>query len=246
MRNKEKWKPGKYIIKNDSFEINPEYKDKLSSSYIPINIAKSIYPKLLKKYLKGKMLDLGCGNVPYYGYYKNFVDENICVDWENTLHKNEFLDCVCDISQKLPFKDCEFDSILSSAVLEHIYNPQSLIQECNRILKPGGYLIMSSNFSYWEHEAPFDYLRHTQYFFRRAAEENGFVIQELHKNGDGLCSIADMARKIYFRNKKCHKDLLFKLLFYLTDYLVHKYYFTKQESILPEQPLGYIVVMRKL
>lgn len=244
MKNKNNWKPTIYLVKNDKLEIN--YKKLSQGSYIPIKIGEDINNSILRKYLKGKMLDLGCGNVPYYEFYKDYIDENICVDWENTLHKNELLDIECDITQPLPFKDNEFDSILSSAVLEHLYNPIDCIKECNRILKPGGYFILSSNFSYWEHEAPFDYLRHSQYFFQRVAKENNFIIKEIIPCGDGLCCIADITRKIYFNNKKYKKNILFKLLYLFANYLVHKYYFKKKEFILPEQPLGYTVVMQKV
>ena len=89
MKNKNNWKPTIYLVKNDKLEIN--YKKLSQGSYIPIKIGEDINNRILRKYLKGKMLDLGCGNIPYYEFYKNYIDENICVDWENTLHKNEFI-----------------------------------------------------------------------------------------------------------------------------------------------------------
>ena len=122
MKNKDKWI--QTIIEIDkNGNIHPNKQSKSSCSYVPITTGCLVRNKIGRKYFKGKMLDLGCGNVPYYAWYKDYIDENICMDWADTLHKNEFLDVVADINNDFPFEDETFDSILSSAVMEHIYNP---------------------------------------------------------------------------------------------------------------------------
>lgn len=241
MKNKDKWIQTIVEI-DDNGNLYPNKQSKNGSSYVPITIGCEIKNKIGRKYLKGKLLDLGCGNVPYYAWYKNHVEDNICVDWADTFHKNEYLDIVHDISQDLPFEDGEFDSILSSAVLEHIYNPQHMIKECHRVLKKGGYFTVSSNFSYWEHEAPYDYLRHTQYFFKRVADEVGFKIIEIYPCGDGLCVMADVAAKISMVKSK---SILFKLINKFFRFLFNYYHIKRNKVIFPEQPLGYICVMQK-
>ena len=40
------------------------------------------------------------------------------------------------------FPDCSFDVVILSAVLEHIYNPDEVIKEIARILRPGGALFL--------------------------------------------------------------------------------------------------------
>jgi ubiquinone/menaquinone biosynthesis C-methylase UbiE len=42
--------------------------------------------------------------------------------------------------EQIPFEDNYFDIIFSSTVLEHTENPQKVITEAVRVLKPGGYL----------------------------------------------------------------------------------------------------------
>lgn len=49
-----------------------------------------------------------------------------------------------NFNQALPFSDGEFDLVVSIEVFEHIHNVYSLIDECYRILKPGGVLIVST------------------------------------------------------------------------------------------------------
>jgi SAM-dependent methyltransferase len=44
---------------------------------------------------------------------------------------------------KFPFKDKEFDTIISLETLEHTAEPLTFIKECNRVLKKNGQLIMS-------------------------------------------------------------------------------------------------------
>lgn len=241
MKNQDKWTPSIFLVKNGELTVNKKLMGKGSS--LILDLSCKIYNKNILPYVKGKLLDLGCGFVPLYEFYKNNIEENICIDWENSAHKNEFLDLSCDISKPLPFANKEFDSILSTAVLEHIYEPQYLIKECNRLLKSNGNLILSSNFSYWEHEAPHDYLRHTQYFYKKMAEDNGFEIKVLEPIGDGMCVIADIFEKIHYSRSR--KKIIFKLFYKITDCLARMLWRNKK-PLLPSQPLAYFVVMEKI
>lgn len=49
--------------------------------------------------------------------------------------------CATDVCN-LPFKDESFDCIFSMSVLEHIYEIDKAVSELNRILKPGGVLLV--------------------------------------------------------------------------------------------------------
>ncbi len=44
---------------------------------------------------------------------------------------------VCDI-ENIPFTDNSIDFIINIAVLEHVFNPEKVVSEIFRILKPGG------------------------------------------------------------------------------------------------------------
>src|SRR5688572_16852316 len=135
MKNIDQWQPSKFIFKNDRLQGSRNPSDLNISSRLVADIVASHYQQYLKVYATGILVDLGCGKVPLYGAYKDHVKSNICVDWENTLHKNPFLDKSCNLNEKLPFGDQEFDTILLSDVLEHIYEPQLLWHEMERILK---------------------------------------------------------------------------------------------------------------
>lgn len=55
-----------------------------------------------------------------------------------------------DINKPLPFKDNYFDIISANQIIEHIVNTDLLLSEIYRVLKPKGYLLLSTeNLSSW-------------------------------------------------------------------------------------------------
>ncbi|MBN1268846.1 MAG: class I SAM-dependent methyltransferase [Kiritimatiellae bacterium] len=141
------------------------------------------------------MLDLGCGKVPLYGAYRDYVTDTICVDWENTQHKSEHVDFQCDLSKPLPFKDKEFDTIILSDVLEHVPEPEHLWKEMARILAAGGKILATLPFYYWLHEQPHDYYRFTEFALRRFAERSGLRLIQLEPIGGVPEILADIHAK---------------------------------------------------
>lgn len=53
-------------------------------------------------------------------------------------------------SYPLPFNDDEFETILNFETIEHLPNPKIFVQELYRILKPGGYLVLTTPNILWE------------------------------------------------------------------------------------------------
>lgn len=49
----------------------------------------------------------------------------------------------CDLNEGLPFKKSSFDVVIGLEVLEHLYNPYEMMKEIRRVLRPGGYAIIS-------------------------------------------------------------------------------------------------------
>jgi 2-polyprenyl-3-methyl-5-hydroxy-6-metoxy-1,4-benzoquinol methylase len=71
-----------------------------------------------------------------------------------TARKNGLEIRECDLTQTWPCEDGEFDVVLSNQVLEHIPNTDHFFQELHRILKPGGYAVVSTpNLGSWVHIA---------------------------------------------------------------------------------------------
>lgn len=125
------------------------------------------------KYINGRVVDLGCGTSPYKKDILELANEYIGVDWDNSLH-NVNPDVVADLSKEFPFENEFADTLISFQVLEHLPTPQLYLFECYRILKPGGYLLLSVPFQMGIHEAPYDYFRYTRYGLEYLLSEAGF------------------------------------------------------------------------
>ncbi|HPA25369.1 MAG TPA: methyltransferase domain-containing protein [bacterium] len=59
-------------------------------------------------------------------------------------------DIVGDI-HNLPFEDSSVDAIVCLAVLEHVENPIKAVSEIKRVLKPGGFCLVTVPFLYYYH-----------------------------------------------------------------------------------------------
>jgi SAM-dependent methyltransferase len=153
------------------------------------------YERHLPLNARGALLDLGCEKVPLYASYQRLISESVCVDWANTLHKNQYLDHECDLTQPLPFPDGRFDTVILSDVLEHIPTPEDLCCEIARILNTGGKLLMNVPFYYWLHEEPHDYYRYTQYALRRFMGHAGLTVVTLDTIGGSPEVLADVLAK---------------------------------------------------
>jgi len=195
MKNKDKWKPTKFIYKRNKLFISKDPKEVYIGSRLVGNIIASFHSEYLRKHVTGKLLDLGCGKVTLYELYKDHINENVCIDWSGSIHKNEYLDYEHDINKRLPLDNNEFDTIILSDVLEHIENPTQLWHEMNRVLKNGGKLILNVPFFYWLHETPFDYYRYTEFALRKFATDTGFKVILLKPTGGIIEILFDLLGK---------------------------------------------------
>ena len=49
-----------------------------------------------------------------------------------------------DITNSLPYKDNTFDFVFAGEIIEHLIDVKSFLNEINRILKPGGYVVITT------------------------------------------------------------------------------------------------------
>lgn len=124
-------------------------------------------------YLSGKCLDFGCGIQPYKKMLP--VEDYIGVEIET---ENKIKNIVYYDGHVLPFRDKEFDSIISSEVFEHVVNIEEILRELKRVLKDKGIMLVTVPFSYPRHCWPFDYRRYTSEGLRELMENAGFEIIE--------------------------------------------------------------------
>jgi SAM-dependent methyltransferase len=196
MKNKESWKPSKYVWKKGKLIASRDKRQVNVGSRLVSDIIAGYYELCIPKYARGKLLDLGCGHAPLFHAYNKYADDIVCVDWENTAHKNMHLDFTCDLNDALPFGDNEFDTIIFSDVFEHIQSPQLLWREIMRILANDGILLMNVPFFYPQHEIPHDYYRYTEFALKRFVEEGGGELIFFESTGGLLEILGDIYAKI--------------------------------------------------
>ncbi|MGY0652270.1 methyltransferase domain-containing protein [Luteimonas sp. A537] len=124
--------------------------------------------------LSGRVVDLGCGMRPFEQDILQYADEYIGVDWSSTLHGLQ-ADVVADLNRPLPFASDIAGHVVSFEVMEHLAEPQVMLSEALRILRPGGELTLSVPFQWWVHEAPWDYYRYTCHGLEYLLQKAGFV-----------------------------------------------------------------------
>lgn len=114
--------------------------------------------EIMKNFAEPTLLNLGCG--------ERFIGEKSLE--KQRYKKIVFLDIslthsvdVVGDAHFLPFKKSAFQSIICQAVLEHTRNPQGVVGEMYRLLKPEGIIYAEVPFLQGYHPSPSDYFRFT-------------------------------------------------------------------------------------
>jgi SAM-dependent methyltransferase len=105
-----------------------------------------------------------------------------------------------------------FEVILCTGLLEHVPDPQRLIDELRRILKPGGKLIISASAVFSIHEGPHDYFHFTPFSFRQLFS-NWSRIEMLRGSSQPFETIAILIQRIMIQ---CEVSPLARRLIELT------------------------------
>lgn len=130
----------------------------------------------LAQYLEGhgdmSVLDFGCGTTPYRplveGYGARYLGADIADNGLAEIHLDE-LGC-------LPVNGASIDVVLSSQVLEHVIDVATYLNECWRVLKDDGILLLSTHGMWVYHPFPYDVRRWTWWGLRHEIETRSFDV----------------------------------------------------------------------
>ena len=195
MRDAERWTPSKYVMRRGRWRASGDPAQVGIGSRLVTDAVAARYQRHLPTYVRGRLIDLGCGQVPLFGAYRGLVTDVTCVDWAASPHPSPHLDLQADLSAPLPFAEASFDTVLLSDVLEHVPAPEQLWCEMARLLSPGGHAIVNLPFLYGIHEAPHDYGRYTEFALRRFAQNAGLKVVLLESVGGSAEVLADLLAK---------------------------------------------------
>lgn len=149
---------------------------KLHSWIVPGEI--DVFPSIdvdigdLREILKGKVLNAGAGwrDVSHM-IEGELINQDITYPGDNRTNIH-----IYSPLHQIPVDSNYFDAILCIAVMEHVENPEEVMPELYRVLKPGGYLILEVPFLQPEHKVPTDFQRYTKDGLVRLASHNGFRV----------------------------------------------------------------------
>lgn len=138
-----------------------KYMERYSNSPRVLEYREQVSLKMIKRICSasyGRFCDVGCGD----GFFLSHVVEQVGQGWQfyggeysdyqrekAATNKNLIVEKI-DLEGKLHYDDNFFDMVYSGEVIEHLYNPDQMIAEVQRVLKKGGYfLVTTPNMNSW-------------------------------------------------------------------------------------------------
>lgn len=202
--------------------------------------------KQVKKYthyIKGVVLDAGSGEGDRYKNFFKF-DKYITLD----INPDSGVNIIGSV-ENIPLGDSSVDSIVSTQVLEHIKNPQKAVEEFYRVLKSGGYCLVTVPQLNELHEEPNDYFRFTKYGLEEIFRHSGFKIILIDQRG-GFWS-ANMQIQIryvidLFRLNKIHLlRWIFQPFILLNGFLAILFDFFDKSRASRKHAIGWLIIAQK-
>jgi len=139
---------------------------------------------LMKQYVKGDLIDLGCGDSPFKNELEKLVSNYDNLDF---FPRSDALTYIGDIQDMPMVPSKKYDSAICLEVLEHVPDPFRAAQEIYRILSPGGVALVSVPHLSRLHDLPHDYYRYTRYGLAQLLTQAGFEVVQIAERG-GLFS----------------------------------------------------------
>lgn len=131
--------------------------------------------------VSGRVLDVGAGGGGTHDHWDFESAEGVVRidigEYDNLSARADGTD--------LPFRDETFDSVICSAVFEHVSYSDliAVLEEITRVLRPDGKLFAAVPFNYPLHAEPNDFHRPTVYGLRDACEEQGLTVDQCYRGG---------------------------------------------------------------
>jgi len=152
---------------------------------------------LLGSRLSGRILDIGAGTGHGSRYLRGENTEYYPTDLPtgrsrldgNISKKTEKLKIYCSCYE-LPFIDECMGGTMLISVLEHLEDPQFALSEAYRVTKMGGYLLITTPFSFPVHGFPSDYRRWTLEGLKIEVNNAGFDVMNEISIGNAFASLA--------------------------------------------------------
>ena len=156
----------------------------------------------------GKLLDVGYSE----GGFADYLSKNgwECTGLDLNAHSHPRIKSIeCDLNERFPVESEAFDVVTAGEVIEHMLDEGAFLDECHRVLKKGGTLVVTTpNLAYSLNRlrvlfgktplfvyAPYHYHFHTRRTLVRLMEEHRFRVEKV------LASHVLYSRRRHFTGK---------------------------------------------
>lgn len=189
------------------------YPKRYVHNYYILSRLRCIIEDVIRKYIDGdtrkkRLLDFGCGAVPYLPLFANKVSKYVTCD----IAGNPHAEVVIDPDGNVPLSDESFDLVLSVQVLEHVDDVAKYLSEANRILDKDGLLLLSTHGQWRWHPCPKDLWRWTHEGLSYVIEKSGFsVVESMWISG--MLAYSTQLRLFFLNRLVQERGLFSKLMF---------------------------------
>jgi SAM-dependent methyltransferase len=164
------YNPGDYVLKREFAPIwfcrrLVEYACGVTISRSSIN---RIKPAFIES-IDGDVVEIGGFDNFFKSIYKKGSFQNL------DLRPGRFVDIVEDAENMQLVSSDSLSAVICISVLEHTQNPSKVVNEIHRVLKPGGYFLMSNPWMFESHMEPYDYCRFSSSFCELLSEN--FIVE---------------------------------------------------------------------
>ena len=166
-------------------------------------IENTLRDRILKNYFQnrkriGLLLDLGCGPRPYLHLYAPCCDKTLGADLPDSPFPKDKIDIYCSATQ-IPLENNSVDAVLSTEVMHDMAEPDEMLAEINRILHPGGSVILTTPFVVPIVDGVYDHYRYTEHGLRYLLTKQGFEVEKIIPVSDVLGAMTTLAVKPWLK-----------------------------------------------
>ena len=153
----------------------------------------SFLKREMSNFSDGLIIDVGAGESPW----RSWIPKQCQYRGIDIRHSTEFGMKYRDSNITLydggvmPFEKDTFNGALCIEVLEHTDNPELLLSEIFRILKPGSIMLLTVPWSARRHHIPYDFHRFTRERLSVLLSKSGFIDIIISERGNDYCVIAN-------------------------------------------------------
>ncbi len=198
--------------------------------------------------LKGTLVDVGSGANAWRPYLEKHAKNIFLMD----ISFSDGTSLLGD-AHSLPFKKFSVDSIVSMQVLEHLKDPFLAVSEMRRVLKKGGYVLLTVPLIDPVHGYPHDFYRYTEDGIKSILAENKLKVLDVVQMGgtfEVLCHLINwtlwnFSTKLSKKFPKTLKLLPVRIFypFYILTNIIFGFF--DKITYSPRITFGYIVLARK-